>query len=585
MKRAMEFRLCAAAIGMGLLVAAPAVAQERDQTERVIDRIVEGEQQFLTRMQSLHPVLETYIQEFASSGAGSSILRDHYLLGRLTITDRAAVEAITASAHFQKSGRNKSSEPTGNHTRDYAISEGSRSKSAFSWVPAGWAQMVIPDGNSFNRAMYGFVYSRKEFLGDVRCLVFEVSPHDKEAEGRFLGTIWVEDQGFRIVRFNGIYTGSKSSQIFFHFDSWRVNVAADLWLPAFVYIEEMNESGKRPESEPRGLELGLGRRNPEARFKAQTRLWGYQSVRNGKLDELSDLQIESTAPVVDNSGSRDVTPVESQRLWERQAEQNVIQRLERGSLLAPQGEVDQVLNTVVNNLRATNNLDLEVRCRVLLTTRFETFSIGKTIVISRGLLDVLPDEATLATVLAEELSHLVLGHRTATSYAFGDQVMFNDGDLVRRLHLTLSPQEMDAAAAKAIQILANSPYSGKLGNAGLFLKALQSRVQSLPNLVLANLGNQFASESNIRQLEELAQKAPPLEENKIDQVAALPLGSRIKLDVWTNQISLVKAEAVTFVSSREKMPFEVTPIALHLTRLAIKNGGAAGSPEIPHGER
>jgi hypothetical protein len=144
---------------------------------------------------------------------------------------------------------------------------------------------------------------------------------------------------------------------------------------------------------------------------------------------------------------------------------------------------------------------------------------------------------------------------------------------------------MDAAAAKAIQILANSPYSSKLGNAGLFLKALQSRVSSLPNLVLANLGNQFASESNIRQLEELAQKAPPLEENKIDQVAALPLGSRIKLDVWTNQISLVKAEAVTFVSTREKMPFEVTPVALYLTRLAIKNGGASGSPEIPHGER
>jgi len=577
MKRAMGFRLCAAAIGMGLLVGAPAAAQEQDQTGRIIDRIVEGEQQLLTRMHSMHPVLETYIQEFASSGAASSILRDHYLLGRLTIADRAAVETITASASFQKSGRNQSSQPTGNQARDYAISEGSRSKSAFSWVPAGWAQMVIPDGNSFNRSMYDFAYSRKEFLGEVRCLVFDVSPHDKKAQGRFLGTIWVEDQGFRIVRFNGIYTGSKSSQIFFHFDSWRVNVSSDLWVPAFVYIEEMNASEKPPESDLRVLGLGLGKKSPEARFKAQTRLWGYQNVRNGKLDELSDVRIESTAPVVDNS--------ESQRLWERQAEQNVIQRLERGSLLAPQGEVDQVLNTVVNNLRATNNLDLDVRCRVLLTTRFETFSIGKTIVISRGLLDVLPDEATLAAVLAEELSHLVLGHRTATSYAFGDQVMFNDGDLVRRLHLTLSPQEMDAAAAKAIQLLANSPYSGKLGNAGLFLKALQSRVQSLPNLVLANLGNQFASESNIRQLEELAQKAPPLEENKIDQVAALPLGSRIKLDVWTNQISLVKAEAVTFVSTREKMPFEVTPVALYLTRLPIKNGGASGSPEIPHGER
>jgi len=102
---------------------------------------------------------------------------------------------------------------------------------------------------------------------------------------------------------------------------------------------------------------------------------------------------------------------------------------------------------------------------------------------------------------------------------------------------------------------------------------------------LANLGNQFASESNIRQLEELAQKAPPLEENKIDQIAALPLGSRINLDVWTDQISLVKAGAVTFVSSREKMPFEVTPVALHLTRFAVKSAGPAGPPEAAHHER
>ena len=56
--------------------------------------------------------------------------------------------------------------------------------------------------------------------------------------------------------------------------------------------------------------------------------------------------------------------------------------------------MDKTLETVVNNLEVTNNLDIDVHCRVMLTSTLETFSIGHTIVISRGLLDVLPDEAS-----------------------------------------------------------------------------------------------------------------------------------------------------------------------------------------------
>jgi hypothetical protein len=45
------------------------------------------------------------------------------------------------------------------------------------------------------------------------------------------------------------------------------------------------------------------------------------------------------------------------------------------------------------------------------------------------------------------------------------------------------------------------------------------------------------------------------------------LGSRIKLNPWNNQIVLVKAQPISLLSAREKMPFEVTPFALHLTRV------------------
>ena len=49
-----------------------------------------------------------------------------------------------------------------------------------------------------------------------------------------------------------------------------------------------------------------------------------------------------------------------------------------------------------------------MRCRVLLTAPMESFAIGHTIVVSRGLIDALPDEASLAAVLAHELATLCL---------------------------------------------------------------------------------------------------------------------------------------------------------------------------------
>ena len=112
--------------------------------------------------------------------------------------------------------------------------------------------------------------------------------------------------------------------------------------------------------------------------------------------------------------ANEIVPVESTHKWQREAEDDVLDRLQRAGLLAPEGDVSKVLETVINNLEITNKLNIqpEVRARVLLTTPLESFTIGHTIVVSRGLLDVLPDEASLAMVLAHELGHIALGHRS-----------------------------------------------------------------------------------------------------------------------------------------------------------------------------
>ena len=65
--------------------------------------------------------------------------------------------------------------------------------------------------------------------------------------------------------------------------------------------------------------------------------------------------------------------------------------------------------------------------------------------------------------------------------------------------------------------------------------------------------------------------APQLDEHRIDQIAALPLGGRIRLDPWSDQVELAKARPVTLASAHEKMPFEITPFFPYLIRLSGEN--------------
>src|SRR5262249_4319957 len=152
--------------------------------------------------------------------------------------------------------------------------------------------------------------------------------------------------------------------------------------------------------------------------------------------EFTQIVVDAPQGVKDQtSGGQDSSPVQGQRQWKRQAEDNALERLRNIGLLAAPGDVDKVLMTVINNLLVTNNLDIqpEVRARVLLTTPLESFTIGHTVVVSRGLLDVLPDEGALAMVLAHNLAHVALGHRLDTDLAYNDRLFFPDEDTFERL--------------------------------------------------------------------------------------------------------------------------------------------------------
>ena len=125
---------------------------------------------------------------------------------------------------------------------------------------------------------------------------------------------------------------------------------------------------------------------------------------------------------------------------------------------------------VVNNIEVTNNLDIEpeIRCRVLMTSTLESFTIGHTIVLSRGLVDVLPDEASLATVLAHGLAHVVLGHRIDTQFAFFDRMLFDEKDTFRHFGFARTPAEEQAANEKGAELLKNFALQRSAGHSTTF---------------------------------------------------------------------------------------------------------------------
>jgi hypothetical protein len=512
--------------------------------DQVMDRVIGRENQLIKFLEDRTPIVETYLQDVTlDQQLGPVPKDDRYFLGRVDLS-----QSIDRKDYMKEPSMEK--RLLGGFTKFFKVQ----------YQPVGFSWMMFADRDNFDRQHYEFRYDHREFLGGVRCLVFDVTPRKGSGNGRFLGRIWVEDQDFSIVRLNGTYAPRPINSYFFHMDSWRLNLVPGYWVPAYIYSEEGD--------------FRSGSKNKIA-FRAQTRLWNYNLKKSGREDELTQVLVDST--VKDESpAAQDAAPLQAEHEWQQQAADNVLERLQRAGLVAPSGDVDKILQTVVNNLEITNNIDLSptVRVRVLLTTPLETFSVGHTIVVSRGLIDVLPDEASLAIMLAHELAHIMLGHNLYNQYAFNDRMLFSDESTYSNLGFRHTPAEEAAADTKAIELLKNSPYGEKLDSPGLFLKALQTMAPQLSALLTAHLGNNISENGKVTRMSALMNSAPALDVNKLDQVAALPLGGRVKMNAWDNRVELIKSQAVAITSARDKKPFEVTPFFPHLVRIDSGNTGA-----------
>jgi hypothetical protein len=572
----MYFRKISVAL-LGLaLGAAPALAKKEPKFEPVhqltpeqaalVQRAIAREKVLIKNIQQRTPLVETYIQDTRPDVKLYQIpVSDTYMLSRVDFGKGFFDKdyAARTDTSKDKKGFFKSSlESISGLGKALGLG-----KSGVVYNTVGFTDMMFVDPSSFDENHYVFSYVRREFLGAVRTWVFDVHPKIA-GPGRFYGRIWIEDQDGNIVRFNGTFTNSTnedSSRLYFHFDSWRMNVQPDLWLPAAVYVEE----SQRSESDK---SLGL---------KAQTHFWGYSLKLPTRESENVSMTVEDAEDK--SADSQDVSPQQAAHEWVRQAEDNVIDRLVQAGLVAPinpDGFEQKVLDQIVTNLAVPNNLAFTspVHCRILLTDTIEATTVGNTILLSKGLIDTMPlHEATLASVISVQLAHIALGHHIDTRYAFNDRLLFPDESTFRKINMYHSDHDDEEAVKAAQGYLEASMYKDELPKAGLYWVQLADRGKVLKALNSPRLGDSLLRPDGTPWMKTLAASAPKLNWDDLTQIPAQPLGSWLKTDPWDDRVHQLNAKVFAPMNPRDKMPLEVTPIYFRLQRYTV----AADSTAAP----
>jgi hypothetical protein len=528
------------------LTAVSSLPGQQASPDQSADRVFQRETQEVAALKQYSPVMEIYVQDLAGQGRLAPDA-DHYYLGRASFGQGVMQGENGANGAVKKDKKEekKEKEEVNAEKIDKKHAPGMIGELAGAFpkesVQQGFMKLIYVDPLGFDRGRYHLDYVRREFLGEVRCLVFDATVAPGLKGPHFQGRIWVEDKDYTIVRFNGEYFGDEGKIKGFglRLDSWRENIAPGVWAPGYIFSVL---------SDP---EKGL------ARFEAQTIFWSYNPKR---------ARTEA-----------DRTEEESMRAQEREHEDEAMDRMESAALLAPSGEVDKVLDAVMNNLEVGSNLDIEPEPegRVLMTSTLECFNIGHTVVISRGLLDMLPDEASLATILAHEMAHIIAGHPTGEKWAYRDWAAFPTEDTFNHFEYPINQQEEDAANKKALELLKSSNYKDQLWSAGSFLQVVGQYDKTFPNLIGPHVAARTSMASAILSTAQKPQGAP---EEK--QLAALPImGTRIKVDTWTDQIELRRNKPGVLPSVREVRPFEIRPFHLYLTRWTPPTAVPAKAPD------
>jgi hypothetical protein len=530
----------------------------------LVDKAVAREQLVIKTLRERTPIVETYIQNMRPDPVmGQSPDADLHFLGRV---DFGRVINDTA---YERGDRPENKHGFFKHSLGYLT--GLSQALHLTYHESGFVQMLLVDSKDFTRSNYTFSYLRNDFLGTVPTMVFDVQPTKRNAYGRFAGRVWIERNGGNIVRFNGDFDGGTANRQFFHFDSWRTNVQEGLWLPTSVYVEETD-----PKSPTHSLE-----------FKAINHIWGYSLKVPSKDADEASLQVEGA--VDESAQASDVSPLQAEREWVQQAEDNVIDRLFTAGLIDAPSDFDKTLAALANNILAYNNIPSTrpIKVRTLLTEPLESIAIGNTILLSKSLIDTTAIQSTdgsqqmgnLNALLAFQVAHIILGHHIDTKYAFSDRLLFPSESSFQKLPMHHTDRDNEEAAKKAIELLGVNDLANGQQFFSLYLQQLSVRLKGLKSLTDPQIGDSLLKTDGSFWMQAIVSKGPKLSDTDLKQQAAMPLGAFLRFDPWTDQVIQMHTAYEPLLSARDKLPFEITPVYLKLSYWqAPADPGAAPAP-------
>ncbi|WP_263408371.1 hypothetical protein [Terriglobus tenax] len=539
---------------------------------QLIDRAIAREAEVIKVLKERSPLTEVYIQTMKPDPELLQVPEsDQHFLGRISFSK------VIGDTSYQASKSSGSGGKFGFFKNSLGYLTGLGKALNLEFNEAGFMQMLLVDSKDFDREHYNFFFVRNDFLGSVPTTIFDVQPA-KGGYGRFFGRIWIERRGGNIVRFNGSFNGSQATHSeYYHFDSWRTNVQPDIWLPNSFYVEESNPKV------PGNI----------VKFKATGHVWGYALKVPEKEVENTSVEVQGATDV--SNEAQDVSPLGAQREWVQQAEDNVIDRLTKAGLLAAPSEFDKTLEALANNILAYNQIPLSrpIRVRTLLTEPLESLAIGNTVLLSKSLIDttavVTADGAqqagNLNAILAFGVAHVILGHRLDTKYAFSDRLLFPDTSAFTHIPMHHTDKDNEEAAKKTVELLNAKELQEASGYFGLYLQQLAERVKALPDLNKPMIGDGLtkSEKDTTFWLAAIQAKGQKLDVKDLKQMAAMPLGSFLKFDPWTDQVITLHAAQEPILNPRDKMPFEITPVYMRLSYYtapaAPAAGGATAAPQ------
>ena len=541
----------------------------------LVQRAIAREKVLIKEIAQRTPLVETYIQDTRPDVKLYEVpINDTYLLSRVDF-GRGFFDKAYEPRDIKQKGFFK-----GSVGSILGLSKALGLDTKFTYNPLGFTEMMFLDPSGFDQQHYVFSYVRREFLGSVRTWVFDVHPR-VSGQGRFYGRIWIEDDGGNIVRFNGTFTPSKnedSSKYYFHFDSWRMNVQPDIWLPVAIYVEE----SQRTEGDKK------------AGLKAQTHFWGYSLKLPTRDSENVSVKVDDAQDMSDDTS--DVSPLQAQRLWVRQAEDNVLDRLTQAGLVAPAtpgGYEEKMLEQIVTNLAVPNNLAFTspVRCRVMLMDTVEATTVGNTILLSKGLIDSLPAEPAFASIIAMELAHIVMGHHIDTRYAFNDRLLFPDETTFQRIDMYHSDHDNEEAVKRAMTYLESIDVQGPVAHRRPVLGAACGSRQGVACPEYSKIGRQSAPSG--RNPLDACTGAPGAEDQlgRSDADSGVAAGKLVEDGSMGRSRAQLNDKLYAPMNPRDKMPLEVTPVYFKLRRYDATNeqpasgGTPAQQPAAPAGDQ